>query len=76
MKVLITGGAGYIGSNVVYFLLDKGFEVEIIDNFTTGSRQYLPEGLKIHELDINIETCPVSQFQLSGGSVHCLTNEI
>ena len=31
---------------------------------------------KIHELNINIETCPVSQFQLSGGSVHCLTNEI
>ena len=31
---------------------------------------------KIDELDVNIETCSVSQFQLSGGSIHCLTNEI
>ena len=31
---------------------------------------------KIHELGVNIEICSVSQFQLSGGSVHCLTNEI
>ena len=35
-SVLLTGGAGYIGSNVANFLLDKGFKVTIIDNLITG----------------------------------------
>ena len=43
-----------------------------------SSSQYSNEFVdkKIHELGVNIETCSVSQFQLSGGSVHCLTNEM
>jgi len=43
-----------------------------------SSSQYSNELVekKIHELGVNIEICSVSQFQLSGGSVHCLTNEI
>ncbi len=36
-KVLITGGAGFIGSNLVEFLLDKGFYVRVLDNLATGN---------------------------------------
>ena len=36
MKVLITGGAGYIGSHMALSLLDEGNEVVILDNLSTG----------------------------------------
>nr|MBN2278514.1 SDR family oxidoreductase [candidate division Zixibacteria bacterium] len=38
MKYLITGGAGFIGSNIAHTLLDKGETVRILDNFSTGRR--------------------------------------
>ena len=38
MKSLVTGGAGFIGSNLVDELVDKGHKVIVLDNFTTGKR--------------------------------------
>ncbi|HMI29727.1 MAG TPA: NAD-dependent epimerase/dehydratase family protein [Gaiellaceae bacterium] len=46
MKVLVTGGAGFIGSNLVEALVDRGDDVRVLDNFSTGSRGNL-EGLEV-----------------------------
>ncbi|MGM0558480.1 MAG: UDP-glucose 4-epimerase GalE [Myxococcota bacterium] len=43
MKVLVTGGAGYIGSHVAYELVDAGHDVVILDNLSTGVRENVPE---------------------------------
>ena len=43
MKYLITGGAGFIGCNLARFILDKGHEVVILDDFSTGKRENITE---------------------------------
>jgi UDP-glucose-4-epimerase GalE len=51
MKILVTGGAGYIGSHTVQELIQEGFEVVILDNFSSGRRELIPGG-KIIEGDL------------------------
>ena len=52
MKVLVTGAAGFIGSNLVDRLLLSGFEVEGIDNFTTGNKRFLTNALKSNKFNL------------------------
>ena len=52
LKILLTGGAGYIGSHVAHLLIDKGHSVEIIDNLITGNKQLIPKKAKLHICDI------------------------
>jgi len=50
--ILVTGGAGYIGSHAVLALLDAGWRVVVIDNLTTGFRWAVPEAATFVEGDI------------------------
>ena len=52
MRIVVTGGAGFIGSWVSDYYLNNGHEVLIIDNLTTGVRKNIPEGAKFVEADI------------------------
>ena len=55
MRVLVTGGAGYIGSTVTTLLLDQGHEVTVVDDLSTGHRDAVPTGAtfvqgRVHDL--------------------------
>jgi UDP-glucose 4-epimerase len=52
MKVLVIGGAGYIGSHVVLACLEKGYEVGVYDNLSTGNRVNIHDGFRFYEADI------------------------
>ena len=52
MRALVTGGAGYIGSSISNYLLDKGHEVIIVDNLSTGTIHNVPKEAKFYKFDI------------------------
>ncbi|MGB7156434.1 MAG: NAD-dependent epimerase/dehydratase family protein, partial [Tepidisphaeraceae bacterium] len=52
MRALVTGGAGFIGSNLVDGLLAAGWEVAVVDDLSTGARENLPDDVVLHELDV------------------------
>ncbi len=52
MKILVTGGAGFIGSHLVDRLIDEGHQVVVIDNLSTGSRKNLNSKAKLWKMDI------------------------
>ncbi len=52
MKVLITGGAGFIGSNVADGLIEKNYDVVIVDDLSNGKEENVPERAIFHRCDI------------------------
>jgi len=52
MRILVTGGAGFIGSHVVDALIERGHEVVVADDLSTGKREHLNPRAKFHRLDI------------------------
>lgn len=52
MRVLVTGGAGYIGSHMVLCLLDAGIPVVVLDDFSAGFREAVPEGVPLAVGDV------------------------
>ena len=51
-KCLVTGGAGFIGSNLVDALIEEGHEVLVIDNLSTGKKEHVNPKAKFFELDL------------------------
>jgi len=52
MAILVTGGAGYIGSHVVRMLLKKNYDVVVLDNFSRGHAESLPDGVTFEKADL------------------------
>ena len=52
MKIIVTGGAGFIGSHIVDACVKSGHKVEIIDNLSSGSSENVPRDVLLHQVDI------------------------
>ena len=52
-NILVTGGAGYIGSHVCHLLIDQGYSVTCIDSLITGNKELLPKEVKLEVFDIS-----------------------
>jgi UDP-glucose 4-epimerase len=66
MKVLVTGGAGYIGSHAVKRLQQRGHRVVVLDNLSRGHRQAVPAGVPFYPLDLR-ETSAVTTLLVAEG---------
>ena len=53
MKYIVTGGAGFIGSNLVDELVKNGHDIHIIDNFSSGKKENCNSKVEVHSLDIS-----------------------
>jgi len=51
-RILVTGGAGYVGSACCTQLLSRGFSVEVVDDLSTGHLEAVPQGATLHRFDI------------------------
>jgi len=77
MKVLVTGGAGFIGTNLTLNLLSSGYEVKVFDDLSTGLKANIPKDadfvnasiLEANQIDKAIEDCEVVVHLAARGSV-------
>ena len=53
MKLLVTGGAGYIGGVVTHALVDAGHQVVVLDDLSTGFAETIPDGVEFHRLPVH-----------------------
>lgn len=51
-KIVVTGGAGFIGSHLVERLVRDGFDIHVVDNLIAGKREHVPPGATLHIIDI------------------------
>ncbi|MBX3439423.1 MAG: NAD-dependent epimerase/dehydratase family protein, partial [Planctomycetaceae bacterium] len=62
MRVLVTGGAGFIGSHIIDALVEAGHECAALDDLSSGSRDNLPDGVPLFEADIRDEAGVANAF--------------
>ncbi|MDD7056683.1 MAG: NAD-dependent epimerase/dehydratase family protein [Selenomonadaceae bacterium] len=72
MRILVTGGAGFIGSHIVRLLMTEGHAVTVLDNFSTGDRSHLPEaGFDLWAMDVRTEEARIKMLSVPfDGIVH------
>lgn len=66
MSVIVTGGAGYIGSHVVLALVEAGERVTILDDFSSGVRSAIPSNVKLVEGDVGNRALVMRLIRESG----------
>ena len=78
MKVLVVGGAGYIGSHAVKQLLEHGYEVVVVDSLETGHKKAVPEYVPFYQVDIRNEEALNEVFQKENieGVIHFAANSL
>ncbi|NCU17992.1 UDP-glucose 4-epimerase GalE [Pallidibacillus pasinlerensis] len=78
MKILVLGGAGYIGSHAVYQLIDQGYEVVVVDNLQTGHREAIHPQATFYEGDIRNREFLNEVFQKEEikGVIHFAANSL
>ncbi len=66
MRILVTGGAGFIASHVAEAMVAAGHQVLVVDNLSSGNREFVPAGAEFQQIDITdkeaIQTC-IKQWQ-------------
>ncbi len=69
MSWLVTGGAGYIGAHVVRAFVEQGIDVVVIDDFSSGHRSFVPDGVPIVEgtiLDATLVRSTLNDYAIDG----------
>lgn len=72
MKILVTGGAGFIGSHTVDLLIEAGHEVSVIDNLSTGNKEFVNPKANFYLLDI---TSPQLEYIFANEQPECVIHQ-
>ncbi|MEK0364604.1 MULTISPECIES: NAD-dependent epimerase/dehydratase family protein [unclassified Pseudomonas] len=64
--ILVTGGAGFIGSNLVDALVARGYAVRVLDNLSTGKRSNLPDGVRVELIEGDVADAQVMRRAVRG----------
>ncbi len=75
-KILITGGAGYIGSVITSYLLDNGFEVAVVDDLSTGNKGSVDERAIFHQGSILDESFLIKSLTGIDAVIHCAAKSL
>jgi UDP-glucose 4-epimerase len=70
-RAVVTGGAGFVGSHVADRLLERGYEVLVVDDLSAGSRENVPEDAELAELDIRSRDALAATFERFAPNVVC-----